>query len=93
MSIELHQSVAEAHRYDVTDGIDDVLVEEIWHELDRQLPRERVGCVVAEIAIEFQDATVKTFLPILVRRRALERLRQEINKMDTTESRLLDEQQ
>lgn len=92
MSVELHQSVAEAHPYDVVDGIDDVLIEAIWHELDRQLPRERVRCVVAEIAIGFQDATVKTFLPILVRRQTLEWLRRELNEMDSTDDRLLDEQ-
>ena len=77
MSLELNQSLAEAHPYDVVDGIDNVFVDAVWHELDRQLPRERVHCVVTEIALGFQHATVKTFLPILVRRLALERLRQE----------------
>ena len=93
MSGELNQSVAEAHPYDGVDGIDDVLVEAIWDELDKQLPYERVRCVVAEIALRFQDATVKTFLSILVHRLAIERLRQELNEMDSTESHLLDEQQ
>ena len=93
MSVELHQSVAERHPYDVVDGIDDVLVEAIWHELDKQLPHERVRYVVAEIALGFQDATVKTFLPILIRRRALERLRQELIEIVSTDNYLLDEQQ
>ena len=92
MSVELHQSVAEDHPHDVVDGIDEVLIEAIWHELDWQLPRERVRCVVAEIALGFQDATVKSFLPILVRRRALVRLRKEINEIVSTDNHLLDEQ-
>ena len=89
MSVELHQSTTEAHLDDVVDGM---LIESIWHELDRQLPYARVRCVVTEVALGFQDATVKTFLPILVHRKALERLRQELNKMDSTDNYLLDEQ-
>jgi len=92
MSVELHQSVVEAYLYDVLDGVDDALIETIWHELDKRLPRERVGCVVAEVALGFQNASVKTFLPIFIHRRALERLRQELNEMDFTDNRLLDEQ-
>ena len=92
MSVELHQTIAEAHPYDVVDGIDDVFVESIWRELDCQLPRERVRCVVAGIALRFQDATVKTFLPILVRRRALVQLRKEINQTVSTDNYLTDEQ-
>ena len=81
LSGELNQSLAEAYPYDVVDDIDEMLVEAIWQELDRQLPREQVRCVVAEIALRFQDATVKTFLSILVHRRALERLRQEYDEI------------
>ena len=77
MSVELNQSVAEVHLNEVIDGGDDALIETIWHELDRQVPHERVRHVVAEIAREFQDAKVKTFVPMLVHRRALEWLRQE----------------
>ena len=92
MSVELHQSAAEAHPYDSVDGIDDVLVEAIWHELERQLPRERVRCVVAEIAVGFQDARVKTFVPIFVRRRAIERLKHEMNGIASKENYSLDDQ-
>ena len=93
LSVDLHQSVTETHPYEVVDGIDDVLVEAIWHELDRQLPLKRVRCVVAEIALGFQDATVKTFLPIFVRRSALEQLRQEIRGIVSKDNCLLDVQQ
>lgn len=92
MSAGLFPSSSEMHPYDVIDGIDDELVEAIWHELDQQIPRERVSCVVAEVALGFQHATVKTFLPILVHRQALERLRQELNTMNSSDDRLLVEQ-
>ena len=93
MSGNIHQSIAESHPFEVADGIDNKLVDEIWHELDKQLPRVRVRCVVSEIALRFQDATVKTFLPILVHRCAVEQLRQELNNMASADRHLLDEQQ
>jgi len=92
MSVELHQSAAEAHPYEFVDGIDDMLVEAIWRELERQSPRERVRCVVAEIANGFQDAKVKTFLPIFIRRRAIERLKHEMNEIASQEDRSLGDQ-
>lgn len=92
MSVELHQSVTEVHFDELIEGIDDALIETIWRELDRQLPRARVCCVVGEIARGFQDARVQTFVPILVHRRALDRLRQELNEIVSTDGRLLDEQ-
>ena len=91
MSIELHQNADEVHPYDVVDGVEDVLVEAIWHELDRQLPRARVRCVVAEVALGFRNATVKTFVPIFVRQQALERLRRELDELTPTDDRLLNE--
>ncbi len=81
MSGDFQQHTAEAHPNEIENGIDDRFVEAIWHELDGQLPRARVHSVVSEIALRFQDATVKTFLPILVHRRAIQRLREEINKL------------
>ena len=91
MSVELHQSSTEAHPHDLVGPIDDVLVEAIWHELDRQLPRARVRCVVAEVALGFRNATVKTFVPIFVRQQALERLRRELDELTPTDDRLLNE--
>jgi hypothetical protein len=88
ISVELDQSITEVHLDEGIDGVDDVLVEAIWQDLERQLPRERVSCVVAETALGFQDATVKAFLPILVHRRVLEKLRQEIDAKDSIDNRL-----
>lgn len=92
MSIKLQPSVAEAHPDEEENSVDDSLVEQVWRELDGQLPRKRVGYVVSEVALDFENATVKAYLQILVHRRALERLRQELNQMDTTKSHPPDEQ-
>jgi hypothetical protein len=91
MSVELHKSAPEEDPYVNADGTYDVIVEEIWQELDKQLPRERVRCVITEIAPGFQDAMVRTFIPIFIHRRALEKLRQEINEIISKEDYLLDE--
>jgi hypothetical protein len=83
-TIELHQTAAESNPDDAIYGFEDSLIETVWCELDKQVPRERVGCIVTEVARGFQDAAVKTFLPIFIHRRALERLRQELNEKDST---------
>jgi len=93
MSIELHQSFTEENPYDFLDGVDNALIETIWHDLDKQLPRQRVSCVVAEVALGFQNATVKTFLPIFVHRLALDRLKQELNEITLIDGHLQNEQQ
>ena len=84
-SMKLHRNAAEAHTHDVLDGIDDAFIESIWQELDGQLPLARVRCVVTEITRGFQGAAVKTFLPILVHRQTLEKLKQDLNNMDSAD--------
>lgn len=93
MSTELHQNIVDDNPYDGVDGVDAALIETLWNELDRLLSRERVLCVANEVALGFQNASVKTFLKIFIHRRALERLRQEINEMTSPGGRLQDEQQ
>ncbi|MFN2235411.1 MAG: three-helix bundle dimerization domain-containing protein [Anaerolineales bacterium] len=90
-TMKLHQITAEANPDDALNGFDVSLIETVWCELDKQLPRERVNCIVSEVARGFKNAAVKTFLPIFIHRRALERLRQELNETESTESRLLNE--
>lgn len=70
---------------------DDSTVEMVWQDIDRKLPRERVGRVVAEFEIGFKNAAVKTFVPILVHRLALERLRKELDEMALKGSFIFDE--
>jgi hypothetical protein len=56
------------------DYADDSLVEKLWNELNGQVSRQQITLAVREIAAQFQDARVTTFVPIFVRRRALEQL-------------------
>ena len=90
-TIVFHQTTAQSNPGDAINGIDDSLVEKVWRELDGQLSHERVEYIVTEVALGFQDAAVKTFLPIFIHRRALERLRQEINEESATDGGSLDE--
>lgn len=56
------------------------IIEKVWQDLDGQLSREQIGSLVAEIALEFQDATVKAFVPIFIHREAVERLKSQLNE-------------
>ncbi|MCB9421996.1 MAG: hypothetical protein H6667_19505 [Ardenticatenaceae bacterium] len=93
MSMELHQTGVEANQQDAMNEADDLLVEKVWHDLDEQLPREQVGRVVAEIAHGYQNAKVKTFLPILIHREALEQLQRWLETRSLVDGRLPDNQQ
>jgi len=75
MSMNLRPDTVGVNQYEAMSYVDESLVEKVWRDLDEQLPREQVAHVVAEIALEFQDATVKTFLPILIHRQAMARLK------------------
>lgn len=57
------------------DHVDDSLVEKLWRDLDGQVSRQQIVRAVREIAAQFQDAKVTTFVPIFIHRRALEQLR------------------
>lgn len=61
-------------------NIDEHLVEAVWQDLDKQVSREQIRRVVAEIALEFQDATVTAFVPIFVHRRAVDQLQKQLNE-------------
>lgn len=52
----------------------DALTDQIWQDLGRQVPRARIQQVVLEVASQFHDATVTTYLPIFIRRLTRERL-------------------
>lgn len=56
------------------------IIEKVWQDLDGQMPREQISRVVDEIALEYQDATVKAFVSIFVHRQALERLKHQLNE-------------
>jgi hypothetical protein len=73
--MKLHQIIVETSQHGVMNNVDDSLVEKLWHDLDGQVSREQIGRAVAEIAAGFQKATVTSFVPILIHRQALERLK------------------
>lgn len=58
----------------------DSIIDEVWQDLNRQLSREQIGRTVAEISLAYQDATVTAFVPIFVRREAVERLRRQLTE-------------
>jgi hypothetical protein len=60
---------------DVINSIDASVVEKLWQDLEGRASRDQIGRTVTEIAAQFQDARVTTFVPIFIHRRALEQLR------------------
>lgn len=64
----------------------DSIIEKVWQDLDGQLSREQIGHTVAEIALEFQDAPVKTFVPIFIHREAVARLKSQLNENSLSEN-------
>lgn len=57
------------------DGVDQSLVEKVWHDLNQAVPREQVQRVVAQLALRYRDAPVQAFVPILIHRQALDQLK------------------
>jgi hypothetical protein len=56
------------------------LVEQIWHELDEQVPRNRIRRVAIRMAARFDNAAVTTNIPLFVRHLTREWLKSEINR-------------
>jgi hypothetical protein len=55
----------------------DALTEEIWLELDRDVSRTEVELTILNLFARYEDAPVKHFVPVVVRRKALLILREE----------------
>ena len=60
------------------DHIDDALVETLWKDLGGRVAREQIAQEVGEIAARFDQATVTAYVPIFIRRQALELLKSEL---------------
>ena len=67
----------EAGKSDSTGYINDIVIEAIWHELGGRVTQDDIRRTAAEVidTAEFQNATVTTFLPILIHRRTREKLK------------------
>ena len=80
MSVELDQRGAKTNQHETSKDGDNALVERVWRELEGQVARDRVSRVIAEVGIAYQDAQVQVFVPILIHRQALERLKAYLKK-------------
>ena len=60
---------------DMAQELDDALVEQIWGDLNGQVSRPMIRQVATDVAAMFQDAKVRTFVPIFIRRTTCEQLR------------------
>ena len=69
--------IDETGKNDITDYINDIAIENIWHELGGRVTHDEIRRAAAEVmdTAEFQNATVVTFLPILIHRRTREKLK------------------
>lgn len=62
----------------MTDHGYDALVETLWKDLDGRVARQQIVTEVSRIAARFEKATVTAYVPIFIRRQALELLRSEL---------------
>jgi hypothetical protein len=53
----------------------EALTEQLWDELGGEVDRRTICSVLTEVAARYRDARITTFVPIFVRRDALEILR------------------
>ena len=58
----------------------ELLVEEIWRDLEGKVTHEQIRQVASQIATQFNNATVTTFVPIFIRRQTRETLRSVVEK-------------
>jgi hypothetical protein len=63
-----------------TGAIDDLgpLIEQVWRDLDGQVPQARIRRVAIRVAAQFESATVTTHIPLFVRHLTREWLKAEI---------------
>jgi hypothetical protein len=59
--------------------LDDLLVEQIWHDLKGQVSRDQILQVANQVAAKYKDSLVTNFVPIFIRRQTHEILRLKLN--------------
>jgi hypothetical protein len=74
MSMRSGTSAVTSTNTEATNFVSDEFIQDIWVNLAGQVTREHIYEVATEVASEYKDAKVTTFLPILIRRQTLERL-------------------
>ena len=55
------------------------IIEQIWRDLGGAMSRSHIRRVLMEISPAYENACVKTFVPILLHRNVLQRLREELD--------------
>lgn len=60
---------------DLANFVDETVIEAIWSDLEGRVDREQVRQVALDVAQDFADATVTSFVPLFIRRRTYERLK------------------
>ncbi|MFW6069396.1 MAG: three-helix bundle dimerization domain-containing protein [Chloroflexota bacterium] len=60
---------------DLAGLVDETVIEAIWSDLEGRVDREQVRQVALDVAQDFADATVTSFVPLFIRRRTYERLK------------------
>lgn len=63
------------HEENLTDFVDETLIDDIWRDLDGRIDRDQIREVATKVAREFVDSTVTSFIPLFIRRRTYERLK------------------
>ncbi len=56
----------------------EVLIEQIWKDLDGRVPRCEIEIMLDEVAPAYDDARIQTFVPIFLRREVTRRLQREM---------------
>ena len=77
MSVEPKSLPIPSTEQEVDMFMSEEFIQEIWVTLAREVTCENICQTVDEVASEYRDAKVTTYLPILIRRRTLERLKAE----------------
>lgn len=76
MSTEINEPGSKESKNQFGPGlIDDGLIDDLWRDLNGAIAIERIRQVAEEVAGEYEDAPVTTFLPIFIHRRTRELLK------------------
>ena len=56
----------------------ETVIERVWNDLNGVVPHSTIERVVSEAALKYEEAPIKTYIPIFVHREAVNRLRAEL---------------
>jgi hypothetical protein len=79
--IQVNPPLSEPEIVNGADYLNEALIEKLWHELSGQATREQIRQVAVEVATQFQNATVKTFIPVFVYRQTYEKLKSGLGEL------------